>query len=70
MKQDLTCLKASINLGTKIYHIQWKSLKVPNKPSVLTKESDYHLFTELRKSIVIKGMLKTYYLKEADKSVW
>ena len=22
MKQDLTCLKVSINLGTKIYHIQ------------------------------------------------
>ena len=27
MKQNLTCLKVSIRLGTKIYHFKWKSFK-------------------------------------------
>ena len=37
MKQDLCLFKKSINLGTKINHMEWKLIKVPKEPSVLTK---------------------------------
>ena len=40
------------------------------KAICLNQKLDYKVFTELRKSIIIKRMLKSCYLKKADKSVW